>query len=141
MKYQVTSNLSIDENEFDVQYVQASGPGGQNVNKVATAVQLSFDVRKSPSLPEDVRIRLSQLAGNRLTTDGRLIIQARRFRTQEQNRQDAIQRLLQLVLRSSEKPKERYKTRPTLASKKRRLELKRLHSRVKRMRSASDEND
>ena len=135
MRYQVTAGISLDESEIDVQYVHASGPGGQNVNKVATAVQLSFDVLHSLSLPEDVRTRLAHISGSRLTLDGRLIIFARRYRTQEQNRQDAIQRLLELILRATEKPKKRYKTHPSLASQKRRLESKRRRGQAKRMRS------
>jgi len=130
----ITSTISLDEREFEEAFIRGSGPGGQNVNKVATAVQLRFDVDKSPSLPHDVRKRLIRLAGRRITEDGVLIIEARRFRTQEQNRQDAMDRLVQLVRRATEKPKPRRKTRPTLESKKRRLEAKRRRAATKRMR-------
>ncbi|MDY6950416.1 MAG: alternative ribosome rescue aminoacyl-tRNA hydrolase ArfB [Thermodesulfobacteriota bacterium] len=130
----VTSTISIDEREVQEVFIRASGPGGQNVNKVATAVQLRFEVGKSLSLPDDVRKRLIRLAGRRMTEGGVLIIEARRFRTQEQNRQDAMERLVQWVRRAAEKPKPRRKTRPTLESKRRRLEAKRRRAETKRMR-------
>ena len=130
----ITPTISIDERELHEEFVRASGPGGQNVNKVATAVQLRFDVRRSPSLPGDVRHRLERLAGRRLTDDGVLIIEASRHRTQEQNREDARDRLIELIRRAAHKPKPRRKTRPTLASKKRRLEGKRQRSSTKRLR-------
>ncbi|MDO9065159.1 MAG: alternative ribosome rescue aminoacyl-tRNA hydrolase ArfB [Sulfuricella sp.] len=130
----ITSQLAIDENEIELQFIRASGPGGQNVNKVSTAVQLRFDVAHSPSLPEDVRARLMKLAGNRLTNEGELLIEAKRHRTQERNRQDAIQRLVELIRHATEKPKPRIATKPTKASKKRRLETKKQRGEVKRGR-------
>jgi ribosome-associated protein len=131
---QITPTLAIGENEVRISFVQASGPGGQNVNKVATAAQLSFDVAHSPSLPEDVRRRLIRLAGKRMTADGVLMIDARQFRTQERNRRDALDRLVGLIREAAEKPKPRRKTRPPKESKRRRLETKRRRSQVKRLR-------
>jgi ribosome-associated protein len=130
----ITSQLAIGENEIELQFIRASGPGGQNVNKVSTAVQLRFDVAHSPSLPEDVRARLMKLAGNRLTNEGELLIEAKRHRTQERNRQDAIARLVELIRHATERPKPRIATKPTKASKKRRLETKRQRSETKQTR-------
>jgi ribosome-associated protein len=127
----------IDEKELQWAYVQSSGPGGQNVNKVATAVQLRFDVAHSASLPEEARKRLARLAGRRLTQDGVLIIEAKRYRTQEKNRQDALKRLADLLQKASEKPKTRRKTKPTQASQQQRLAKKRRRSEVKRLRGES----
>jgi ribosome-associated protein len=130
----ISDTLSIDEHEIHEEFIRASGPGGQNVNKVATAVQLRFDVGNSPSLPAELRQRLLRLAGRRLTQNGVLIIAARRFRTQERNRQDALERLIDLIRRAALKPKARRETRPTLASKQRRLDAKRQRSAAKRGR-------
>ena len=130
----VTTDIAIDETELRMDFVHASGPGGQNVNKVSTAVQLRFDIRNSASIPVEIRARLIRLAGKRVTAEGVLIIHASRFRTQERNRQDAIDRLVQLVRRAAEKPKRRVKTRPSLASKERQLAKKRRRSHIKKMR-------
>ena len=131
---QITHNIAIDEREIKEEFVRSSGPGGQNVNKVATAVKLRFDVVKSPTLPEDVRGRLLRLGGKKITEKGILVIDARRFRTQDRNRQDALKRLVALIEKASKKPKPRKKTRPTAASKRRRLEGKHQRSEIKLMR-------
>ena len=130
----ITSTLHIDERELQFEYIRASGPGGQNVNKVATAVQLRFDISNSLTLVSELKGRLIQLAGKRVTTDGILIIEAKRFRTQEQNREDAIRRFIDLVQRSTVKPKSRVKTKPTNTSKEKRLQKKRHHGEVKKIR-------
>ncbi len=132
---QVTAQIVIGEDELDERFIQASGPGGQNVNKVATAVQLRFDAAHSPSLPDDVRGRLMALAGRRLTREGVIVLMARRHRTQDRNRQDVRERLAELIRRAAVPPKSRRATRPTLASKQRRLKAKSARSKLKRERS------
>ncbi len=130
----ITRTITVDESEIKESFVRSSGPGGQNVNKVATAVQLRFDVANSRSLPEEVKMRLISLAGNQITEDGMLIINARRFRTQGRNRENARVRLVELIRNAAQRPKIRRKTRPTLTSKIRRLESKRRGAESKRVR-------
>ncbi len=132
----VTTHISIDEREIEESFVRASGPGGQNVNKLATAVQLRFDVRGSPSLTDDVRARLERLAGTRLTRDGVLVIIAQRHRTQGRNRQDALDRLIDLIRRAAIPPRPRRPTRPTRASRERRIEGKKHRAGLKQLRRA-----
>lgn len=133
---EITPSVPMDERELQIDFVRASGPGGQNVNKVATAAQLRFDVNAS-SLPEDVKSRLIRVAGNRMTNEGVLLIEARRFRTQEQNREDAIQRFVGLVRKALVPPKARKKTKPTQASKEERLKEKKRRGDIKRQRQTS----
>ena len=132
----VTGSITLDPRELDLTFVRASGPGGQNVNKLATAAQLRFDVRGSPSLPQPVKTRLEHLAGQKLTRDGVLVFTAQRFRTQERNRADALDRLLELIRRAAVPPKPRRPTRPTAASRVRRLEGKKRRSGVKALRGS-----
>src|SRR5215831_15668410 len=130
----VTPSISLAEHELEEQFIRAPGPGGQNVNKLASAVQLRFDVRRSPSLPEDVRTRLERLAGKRLTRDGVIVINAQRHRTQERNREDARERLVDLIRRAAVAPVPRRATKPTAASRERRLESKKRRSSIKGLR-------
>ena len=137
----ITDSISLDEREIEENFVRSAGPGGQNVNKLATAVQLRFDVRHSPSLPPDVRARLERLAGRRLTGEGVLIIVAQRHRTQERNRHEARERLIDLIRRAARPPKPRHATRPTAASRRQRLESKTRRSRLKRLRATKPTED
>ena len=130
----VTPSISIAERELEEHFIRASGPGGQNVNKLASAVQLRFDVRRSPSLPDDVRARLERLAGKRLTREGVLVINAERHRTQERNRQDARARLIELIRRAAVAPRPRRATKPTAGARERRLESKKRRSAIKGLR-------
>ena len=137
----ISNSIALGEDEIQEQFIRSSGPGGQNVNKVATAVQLRFDVARSPNLPEPVRERLKRLAGRRLTGDGVLIIDARRFRTRERNRHDALERLIALVQKAAVAPRPRKATRPTAASKRRRLEEKVQRGTLKRGRRSVRDPD
>ena len=132
----ISRTINIDPAEIREKFIRASGPGGQNVNKVATAVQLRFDVKNSTSLPEDVRLRLLRLGRNRISQRGVLIIDARRYRTRQRNRQDALDRLTDLIRRAARKPKPRLKAKPTTASKERRLDAKRRRGRLKSLRAS-----
>ena len=136
---QITRSIFLDERELEESFVRASGPGGQNVNKVSTAVELRWNVAQSPALSEAVRARLMKLAGRRLTLDGVLIIQADQFRSQDRNRADALDRLIQMVREAAVPPIPRRATRPTLGSKKRRLESKGKRGDLKRLRSNKGE--
>ena len=137
----ITASLSLDPAEIEISYIRASGPGGQNVNKVSSAAQLRFDLRRSPSLPDAVAVRAAKLAGSRLTLDGVIVITADRHRTQNQNREDAIERLIELLRAAAVPPKPRRATKPTLASKTRRLEGKTQRSGVKKLRSGKPSDD
>jgi ribosome-associated protein len=132
----IDDTLSLDESEISESFIRASGPGGQNVNKVASAVQLRFDVRRSPSLPEPVRQRAERLGGHRVSQDGVLVITAQRFRSQERNRADALLRLIALIRRAATPPTPRRPTRPSAASRRERLATKARRARLKQQRAA-----
>jgi ribosome-associated protein len=135
----INERISIDERELDERFIRASGPGGQNVNKLASAVQLRFDVRGSRNLPDDVRSRLERLAGRRLTRDGIVVIAAQRHRTQERNRQDALDRLIELIRRAAVAPRPRRATRPSAGARERRLQGKKRRGSIKDLRQAKPE--
>jgi ribosome-associated protein len=138
---QVTPDIAIDENEIQEEFIRASGPGGQNVNRVASAVKLRFDVVHCPSVPEDVKMRLLRLGGRRVTKDGVLVIHARRYRTQEKNRKDALGRLVELLQKAAAKPRSRHKTVAPRISKERRLQNKHRRAGVKRQRRPVDPDE
>ncbi len=135
----IDDNLALDESEISESFIRASGPGGQNVNKVASAVQLRFDVRRSRSLPEAVRARLARLAGHRVSQDGVLVITAQRYRSQERNREDARGRLVALIRRAATPPRPRRPTRPSAASRQQRLADKARRARLKQQRAGAPE--
>ena len=137
---QITDQIAIEANEISETFAKASGPGGQNVNKLATAVQLRFDLRHSPNIPPDMRERAERLAGRRLTKEGILVISASRYRTQEQNRSDALARLVELLQRAAVPPRPRKPTRPTKASKVRRLNTKTRRGQLKKLRAKTSRN-
>jgi len=137
----INDHIAIDESEISESFIRASGPGGQNVNKLSTAVQLRFDVRRSPSLPNDVAVRLMRLAGKRVTKDGVLVIIAQSHRTQERNRADARERLYELIREAATPPVPRRPTRPTRASKERRIESKKRRATTKGLRRARPPQD
>lgn len=130
----ITPSIALDEKEIHEEFIRASGPGGQNVNKVATAVQLRFNARRSPSLPADVRERLLRIAGRRVNAAGEVVLQASRFRTQDANRADAVERLVALIRQAAAKPKQRRATKPTRSAKEHRLEGKKKRGRIKALR-------
>ncbi len=137
----VTEHIALDESELSESFIRSSGPGGQNVNKLSTAVQLRFDVRHSPSLPDDVRTRLERLGGKRLTREGVLVITAQRHRTQERNRADALERLVDLIRQAAVRPLTRRPTRPPKASRRQRLESKKRRSSIKALRGRAGHDD
>lgn len=130
----VNASIALDDSEIEESFIRSSGPGGQNVNKVASAVQLRFDVWRSPSLPKEVKVRLSRLAGRKLTNDGVLVITAQRHRSQDHNRKDALDRLIELIRLAAVRPVLRKPTTPTRASRHKRLQVKKLRGNVKKLR-------
>jgi ribosome-associated protein len=136
---QITTSIAIPDNELTFTFIRASGPGGQNINKVATAAQLRFDVSNSPSLPAEVKARLGKLAGARMTQEGVLVIEAKRYRTQEKNRADALLRLTGLLAKAAHRPRVRHATRPSLAARDKRVEFKKKRGAVKKQRQSLDE--
>jgi ribosome-associated protein len=137
----ITPAIGIDENEIEEHFIRAPGPGGQKVNKTESAVQLRFDARKSPALSNAVFLRLKPLAGRRMTRDGVIVITAKRFRAQEQNRHDALERLVDLIRRAAMPPKRRRPTRPSKGARQRRLDSKRRQSNIKKTRSKAGPDD
>jgi len=135
---EVTDTITLYDNDLHFDFIRSAGPGGQNVNKVSTAVQLRYNVLRSPALSDEVKERLQRLAGKKITTDGVLIIEARRFRSQLKNRQDAIDRLVRLIRKASIPPTPRKKTRPPMAMKEKRLQSKKHRGRLKKLRSSAD---
>jgi ribosome-associated protein len=135
----ITPSIALNDNEIEESFIRASGPGGQNVNKVASAVQLRFDARHSPSLPKEVRVRLTRMAGKRLTKDGVIVITAQRHRSQDHNRKDALDRLIDLIARAAIRPTLRKATTPTRASRRKRLAVKKHRGGIKRLRQGRPE--
>lgn len=136
----ISREISIDEKEIDVDFIRSSGPGGQNINKVSTAVQLRFNIPQSPTLPEEVKIRLAELAGTRLSEKGEIIIEAKRFRTQSKNREDAIRRLIALITQAAQKPKVRKKTKPSVSASAARVSDKKKRGSLKKIRNYNPED-